>query len=55
MSTPNKKKSEFTPEIKGGQKVVKSAPDLAGLDDRTTLDENRSGKDLMNGSPGHNE
>ncbi|WP_409300150.1 hypothetical protein [Peribacillus sp. SCS-155] len=48
----NDKNIDFTPETVGGQKVVKSAPDLAGLDDRTTLENNRSGDDLMNGTPG---
>ncbi|WP_180954706.1 hypothetical protein [Bacillus sp. V5-8f] len=54
MSKQNQKDSNFTPETIGGEKVVISASDLAGLDDRTTLETNRSGDDLMNGTPGNN-
>ncbi|WP_180954110.1 hypothetical protein [Bacillus sp. M6-12] len=50
MSGRNKNRSDSTPEIKGGQKVIKTSPELAGLDDRTTLDSNRSGNDLMGGT-----
>ncbi|WP_158553425.1 hypothetical protein [Peribacillus saganii] len=50
MSKRNGNDSNAAPDIKGGQKVVKTSPELAGLDDRTSLESNRSGNDLMGGT-----
>ncbi|NHM32523.1 hypothetical protein [Neobacillus terrae] len=44
MANRNSSKKRSFPEIKGGQKVIKSSPEFAGLDDRTTLDNSRAKK-----------
>ncbi|WP_180953649.1 hypothetical protein [Bacillus sp. T33-2] len=50
MSGQHEQKAATTPGIKGAEKVIKTSPELAGMDDRTTLNNNRSGDDMQDGA-----